>query len=141
MITLSPRIWGYQDYPETIKQKVPPQTQRERMIAGITGIPFLSFTLGFPVYSVLRLRANLGGEITFEIAVIHLLVLVLLTSFFDMVVLDWFIISTVTPEFVIIPGSDVEDYKDFSHHYRGHAKATIILIVVCMIIAVVVTRL
>jgi hypothetical protein len=43
-------------------------------------------------------------------AVIHLLVLVLLTSFFDMVVLDWFIISKVTPEFVVIPGSDVEDY-------------------------------
>lgn len=99
------------------------------------------FTFSFPIYSVLRLRANLGGEITFEIAVIHLLVLVLLTSFFDTVVLDWFIISNVTPEFVIIPGSDVEDYKDFSHHYRGHAKATIILIVSCIIIAVVVTRL
>ena len=141
MITLSPRIWGYQDYPETIKQKVPPQTKHERAIAGIAGIPFLLFTFGFPVYSVLRLRAQLGGEISFEIAVIHLLVLVLLTSFFDMVVLDWFIISKVTPDFVIIPGSDVEDYKDFSHHYRAHAKATIILIVVCLIIAVFVTRL
>ena len=42
----------------------------------------------------------------------------------DLFFLDWLIVSKITPKFVIIPGSEAEDYKDFSHHYKGHAKAT-----------------
>jgi hypothetical protein len=47
----------------------------------------------------------------------------------------WLIVSKITPRFVIIPGSEKADYKDFSHHYKAHAKATIGLILICFIIA------
>ena len=29
MLLTSPRVWGYNDYPQVIKNKVPPQTKRE----------------------------------------------------------------------------------------------------------------
>jgi hypothetical protein len=140
MITLSPRIWGYQDYPDIVKQKVPPQTKRERIIAGITGIPFLIIALGFPIYSITVLKAKLGGEISFITAFIHFLVLVMSVNMGDMVILDWFIISKITPDFVIISGSDVEDYKDFSYHFKGHTRATLIMVMICGVLAVMVSR-
>jgi len=140
MITLSPRIWGYTDYPETVKRKVPPQTRRERTIAGIVSAPFLLLAIAYPAYSVFALKDRLGGVMTFSDAFVHLLMMVIFTTIGDLVILDWFIISKVTPRFVIIPGSEAEDYKDFSHHYRGHLKGTIIMIVLCAAVAVIVSR-
>jgi hypothetical protein len=140
MITLSPRIWGYQDYPDKIKQKVPPQTKREKTIAGIIGIPFILIALGFPVYSITTLKSHLGGEIPFITTFIHLLVLTMSANIGDWVILDWLILSKITPSFVVIPGSDVADYKDFSHHYRGHIKATLIMIIFCGFVAGIVSR-
>ena len=140
MITLSPRIWGYTDYPETVKRKVPPQTRRERTIAGIVSVPFFLLAIAYPAYSVLALKDRLGGVMTFSDAFVHLLMMVIFMTIGDLVILDWFIISKVTPRFVIIPGSEAEDYKDFSHHYRGHLKGTIIMIVLCAAVAVIVSR-
>ncbi len=57
----------------------------------------------------------------------------------DLIILDWFIISKWTPDFIIIEGSVKGDYKDFSHHYRGHAIATIPLILVCVILAAIIS--
>ncbi|MHA2226739.1 MAG: hypothetical protein ACXAC8_16120 [Candidatus Hodarchaeales archaeon] len=135
MTTFSPRIWGYQDYPDSIKEKVPPQTKRERTIAGIVALPWLVFIVGFPLASTFSLKAQLEGEIPFEIAFLNVFVLVFFFFISDMVILDWFIISKITPQFVIIPGTEVDDYKDFSHHYKGHAIAVIPIVIVCAVIA------
>lgn len=139
MITLSPRIWGYQDYPERVKAKVSPQTRRERTIAGLMGIPFFLIAIGFPIYSVLTLKNQFGGGISFMDAFLHLLVLVMSANFGDLVILDWFIISRITPGFVIIPGSEAADYKDFSHHYKSHVWGTVAMVSLCAITAVVVS--
>ena len=141
MVTTSPRVWGYQDYPERVKEKVPPQTRRERMMAGVFGVPFLLFSLVFPVYSVLALKAQMGGSVPFMDAFVHLLILMASVTLGDLVLLDWLIVSKITPGFVVIPGSDVEDYKDFSHHYRGHLRAAVIMMIVSALIATVVNGL
>lgn len=135
MITFSSRVWGYQDYPDAIKEKVPPQTKRERTIAGIVGLPWFVFIVGFPLASTYSLKAQLAGEIPFEIAFLNVFVLVFFFFISDLVILDWVIISKITPQFVIIPGTEVDDYKDFSHHYMAHAKAAIPLIIACAVIA------
>jgi hypothetical protein len=138
MITFSPRVWGYQDYPEVIKKKVPPQTRQERLLAGIVSVPWFIFTLGYPLVSTYMLRLQLGGEIPFELAFLNIFVLFLFFTFGDLVILDWLLISKITPRFVIIPGTEVEDYKDFLHHYKAHAIATIPLILLCVVFAAIV---
>ncbi|MFX0182000.1 MAG: hypothetical protein ACFE95_02865 [Candidatus Hodarchaeota archaeon] len=138
MITFNPRVWGYQDYPEAIKKKVPPQTRQERLLAGIVSVPWFIFTLGFPLVSTYMLKLQLGGEISFEIAFLNIFVLFLFFTFGDLVILDWLLISKITPRFVIIPGTQVEDYKDFSHHYKAHAIATIPLLLLCVVFAAIV---
>lgn len=135
MLTTSPRVWGYADYPEVIKNKVPPQTTNEKLLATIVSLPWLLFVLGFPIFSTYALKSKLGGKIPFWIAFLNLSVLFFLATMGDLVVLDWLIVSKITPGFVIIPGTDESDYKDFSHHYKAHARATIGLILICLITA------
>jgi hypothetical protein len=141
MRTTSPRVWGYTDYPEAIKKKVAPQTKKEKLLAIIVGVPWLLFVLGFPIVSTYLLKAKLGNEIPFWVAFLNLFLLILLFTIGDLLILDWLVISKLTPKFVIIPGTAEEDYKNFSHHYKGHAKAAIIQILLCLIIAGIVSYL
>jgi hypothetical protein len=137
MVGTSPRIWGYADYPEAVRERVPPQTKTELIAAAVLGLPWMAFTFGFPVYSVFALKAALGGSIPFGTAFLNVFVLVLLANLGDVLLLDWLIISRITPAFVVIPGSEKSDYKDFSHHFRGHVKAGVIQLVICGILAAV----
>jgi len=141
MVLTSPRVWGYTDYPEVIKNKVPTQTQREKLLAAVIGLPWFIFVLGFPIFSTYVLKSKLGDEIPFLIAFLNLLVLFLLATGGDLVILDWLIISKITPKFVIIPGTLKEDYKDFSHHFKGHAKSLIVIIPIFLVLAAIISYL
>jgi len=138
MLATSPRIWGYSDYPEVVRAKVPPQTRREKLAGAILGVPWLLFILGYPVFSTYAMKSSLGGEIPFLVAFLNPLVLLQLLNLGDVLILDWLIVSKITPAFVIIPGSTAADYKDMSHHFRGHIWATLAIVLLSLIIGTVV---
>jgi hypothetical protein len=135
MVSTSPRVWGYTDYPEVVRSKVPPQTSAEKRLALIVGLPWIIFAFGFPIYSTLLLKSKLAGEIPFWIALLNLLALFSAATLGDLVILDWLIVSKITPGFVIIPGTSEEDYKDFSDHFRGHARAAVVMLLLAVILA------
>ena len=135
MVSTSPRVWGYSDYSEAIKAKVPPQTKKEKRLALIIGLPWMIFAVGFPIYSTYLLKSKFGGEIPFWIAFLNIFVMVFLAALCDLVILDWLIVNKITPEFVMIPGTEKADYQDFSHHYKAHARAAAALVLVCIILA------
>jgi hypothetical protein len=81
------------------------------------------------------LKYKLGGGIPFWIAFLNILVMFFWSTFGDLVLLDWLLISTITPRFVIIPGSIKENYPSLSYHFRGHFKASVIMIILCLIMA------
>ena len=139
MIATSPRIWGYSDFPKVVRAKVPPQTKREKLAAAILGVPWILFILGFPVFSTYALKSSLGGEIPFVYAFLNPLVLLQLLNLGDLLILDWLIISKITPGFVIIPGSIAADYKDMSHHFKGHVWATGAMTLLSLVIGAVVS--
>lgn len=135
MVLTSPRVWGYSDYSESIKAKVPPQTKQEKRLAILIAVPWMLFSVGFPIFSTSVLKTILGGEIPFWLAFLNVFVLVFLAVLGDLVILDWLIVSKITPKFVIIPGTDEEDYKDFSHHYQAHVRAAVPLALGCVVLA------
>jgi len=141
MVTTSPRIWGYNDYSQAIKDKVPPQTKSEKKLAMLIALPWFIFTLGFPIYSTLVLKAKLSSDISVGVAFLNLFVLFLFATVGDLLILDWLIISKATPKFVIIPGTLKEDYKDFSHHFKGHAKALVVIIPIFLALAAIISYL
>ncbi len=135
MVTFNPRIWGYQDYPDRVKEKVAPQSRKERGIAGLISFPWFLFLLAYPLISTVLLERDLGGDIRFEVAFLNIFFMVFLFFLVDLVLLDWLIISKITPNFVIIEGTTSDDYKDFSSHYKGHFFAFLPLIFVCGLLA------
>ena len=141
MITTSPRVWGYSDYPDVVKDKVLPPTRGERRAALLIGLPWIAFVLAYPFVASYRMKAGLGDEFTYAIAFLHFFAMFQLASLVDLVVLDWLIVSRITPSFVIIPGSVEADYKNFSHHYRGHARAFFAITLLALAFAAIVTSL
>lgn len=135
MIKTSPRVWGYADYSEAVKAKVPPQTAAEKRLALLISIPWFLFTFGFPIYAALTLKARLGGEIPFWIALLHFLALFLAATLGDLVLLDWLVVSRITPAFVILPGTEAQEYKDFSHHFKAHGRSAIAMGLMAFILA------
>jgi hypothetical protein len=77
----------------------------------------------------------LGGQIPFWTAFLNIFVMVFLATLCDLVILDWLIVNKITPEFVIIPGTEKADYQDFSHHYKAHVRAAVALVLACIILA------
>ncbi|MDX1377333.1 MAG: hypothetical protein R3307_00675 [Anaerolineales bacterium] len=139
MITLSPRVWGYSDYSQEIKAKVPPQTTSERRQALLVALPWFIFAFGFPIYSTAVLKGKLMDEMPVYIAFLNLFAMFIMGTIGDLVILDWLIVSKITPEFVIIPGTTKEDYRDFSHHYKAQVKATLIIIPILLVIALIIS--
>jgi hypothetical protein len=93
-----PRLF-LQDYPEDIQQAVPPKTKEEERLSWIVGFPML----------VLMLAA--GVVFCFNLV--------------DWLVLDWLVFCTLTPSFLVIPGTEgLAGYKDYGFHFRGFLVGT-----------------
>lgn len=139
---LSPRVWGFSDYPKEITEIVEPQTKRERQIGAILGIPFILIWLGLPIASTIMLEVQYGGTIPLLDAFLNMFGLMMFLNFADLVILDTIIIGTITPHWVIIPGTEhlkETEYKNFrAFHAKGHIWGTIGMTILSFIIAVII---
>lgn len=138
----SPRVWAFADYPKEITDAVEPQTSDERRLGAIIGIPFFVLMLGFPVISTLMLESTYIGPIPLIDAFLNVFGLALFGTAADLFILDWLIVGTITPDFVIIPGTEHmrdKEYKDFRvYHGKAHIRGTIGLAILSLIIAAVI---
>jgi hypothetical protein len=139
MLTLSPRVWAYADYPESITGGVPPQTSREKKIGGVIMIPFFIISLGLPVLSTLILEASSGGVITISEAFLNMYIILLIGNVSEVLLIDMLIVGTITPDFVLIPGTEgLRDtaYKAFRiHHAKAHLRAIVAMAILSLVLA------
>ena len=57
-------------------------------------------------------------------------------NLFDLLLLDWLMFCTITPKFVVIPGTEgMEGYKDYSYHFRASLIGTVLSVVAGLVIA------
>jgi hypothetical protein len=136
---LNPRIWAFSDYPKSITDHVSPQTPRERRVAAYTVVPFFILIFGFPIASTMILEGVYGGSLPLLDAFLNIFGLVMFGTFADLVILDLLIVGTITPDWVIIPGTEHmrdKEYKEFrGYHTKGHARAMPVLIILSLIFA------
>lgn len=138
----SPRVWGYSDYPEEIKKRVPPQTAQERKLATVFFIPFLLLMIGVPIISTMILKVDYGGNLSLFDGFLNAFGVLMMGNLADLFILDWLIVGTITPSWVILPGT--EDMKDTAYkrfrwiHAKGHIPGTIFLAILSLICAFIV---
>jgi len=120
---VNPRIFLH-DYPAKIQEKVPQKNKTEKRLSFVFGVPFMLLLLLGPFISTLTLEAY--GETRFWALWLNAAGVVFVFNVVDWLILDWFIFCTLTPRFVVIPGSEgMAEYKDYWFHFRGFLHGTV----------------
>jgi hypothetical protein len=133
VLWVNPRIFLH-DYPAKIQERVPPKTQEERHLFYVFGIPFMLLLLLGPFFSTLSLKGQ--GNIHFLALWLNASGVVWVFNIVDWLILDWLIFCTLTPRFVVIPGSEgMKEYKDYRFHFRGFLHGTLYSILGGLLIA------
>ena len=135
---LKPRIW-LQDYPQDVQAQVPPKTEQEKRLSLVLGIPFLLLLIAVPLISTLMLEARYPQTATFFALAANAFGVAFVFNVVDWLILDWLMFCTVTPRFVVIPGSEgAAGYKNYGYHFRGFLIGTVFSaasgLVICLLV-------
>lgn len=133
-IKYNPRLW-LQDYPKEIQQKVTPKTKKEKLQSNIVGVIFLLTLFIIPLISNYNIKQD-QGFISFQKAFLNALGIEMIFNIVDWIILDWLIFCTITPRFIVIPGTEgMKGYKDYGMHFKGFVIGTGFSVVVSLLIA------
>ncbi len=135
---INPRIWLH-DYPKAIQASAPPKTEKEKSLSLVIGIPFLLLLSAVPLISTFLLKGQSIPEASFLTLFLNAFGVVWAFNIVDWLVLDWLMFCTITPKFVVIPGTEGNPaYKDYLFHFRGFLIGTAFSGVAGLVIAVIV---
>ncbi len=137
LLRYNPRF-ALNDVPRDIQEKVPPLSKKEKIEAALSGGPVFILYLAAIVYSALSLKHESGEMISYLALFFHVYGILFISSWIEFLLADWLVYCTITPRFVIIPGTEgARGYKDVGHQFRAHLRATFLMIPVGLITAAV----
>lgn len=123
------------DYPPDIRAKFGPMSPETRLKAKIASMPLLVLLLSVIVAAIAQLRQS-TGELTFFNTFIFAILIFQVWNLLDLVVLDWFILMTLRPRFMILPGTEgLAGYKDYRFHFRKFINGMVLTLVLSTVIA------
>lgn len=128
----NPRVM-LQDYPKDVQAVVEPKTAQEKRQTLYWGIPFWVLLLGFPLLAALSAKAVHQGFWEIFLSAFGVF---FLGNLVDWLIIDWLIFCTITPKFIVLPGTEgMAGYKNYAMHFKGFLIGTVISVVVGLIIA------
>ena len=134
MVLVNPRLMLH-GYPKEIRKSVIRQTKREKRQTITYGVVFLLTFLFYPF--LLGLYYGLQYHLKFEDIMLFVWGVTMFFNLWDLIILDWLVVCTLTPKFIIIPGTaGNKGYKNYWFHFSGFLKGTVITLVLSMIITV-----
>lgn len=121
-LAVDPRMWLHR-MPPAVVAKVPPKTAREKQKFLFWGILTAAIMFLYPPVVVYLQHYNWPQTLW--------MVLSLYVSFnlVDTLILDLLIFVYLTPPFIIIPGTQLSDYKDARYHVRAGLMGMVISLV------------
>jgi hypothetical protein len=130
------------DYPPDVQAKYGPMSERSKRQRLPVAIFFIAVLLGIVAISFREVRTITGGDIPFLDAFVHLFVMFSTFNLLDWLVLDWLIVVTIRPSFMILPGTEgLAGYKDYRFHFRGFVTGIGITVVASVLVAGIVAAL
>jgi hypothetical protein len=123
-----PRLFlNKEDVPADILAAVPPKTVAEKRQAILVSLPLMLILTAGTLYSTYTFY--LESDANFLILFMHALIILVMISASDLVIMDWLILNTWTPKWVVFPGTEgFTGYKDKGFHGRAHLKALPLLL-------------
>ena len=125
-LAVNPRIWMHR-MPQAVIDKVEQRTKREKKLLVLLGIPFIIFTALYPFIYVF-----INYDELFDIIIIFF-IFFLTFDIWDTLILDLLIFCTITPRFMIINGTQKEDYSNKRYHIISGVKGILISVVMSIL--------
>jgi len=124
------------DYPPDIQAKYGPMSERTKRQRLPVGLVFIAVLVGLVVISFQRIRTLADGDLSFQVAFVHLFVMFSIFNLLDWLVLDWLIVVAICPRFIILPGTEgLAGYRDYGFHFRGFLIGCVITFFTSLIVA------
>jgi hypothetical protein len=137
VVKINPEIM-LNDYPPDIQAKYVPMSERTKRQRIPVAILVVAVMVGIVTLSFRGVRGDLQGDLLFLPAFLHLFVMFSLFNLLDWLVLDWLIVVTIRPGFMILPGTEgMAGYGDYGFHFRGFLIGTVITSVTSVLVAAV----
>lgn len=131
---VNPRLM-LRSYPKDVQAAVPPQTDEEKRQTLYWGIPFWLCLLEFPVAAALSAKAAHLSALEIFLSAAGV---VFLFNLVDWLILDWLIVCTITPRFMVLPGTEgMAGYKNYGTHFRGFLIGTMLAAVIGLLITII----
>lgn len=125
------------DYPPDIRAKYGSMSEASRRQANWITLPLLA-TLGLVVALGLGQLRNSVGELTFVETLIVSTVIFQMWNLLDLVLLDWFLLMTLKPKFMILPGTEgMAGYRDYGFHFRKFLNGIVFTFILALIVTVI----
>lgn len=108
------------DYPKdiqkasTLKEPTDRQKMNSKMFGWLGGLAIICTPI---VWGIAQFRQ---GEASFLKLFVFIFIVVMMWNVIDLLIMDWLIICTITPKWVVIEGTDgCKGYKDYMFHFKG----------------------
>ncbi len=106
------------DYPPDIRARHGPMSEKSHKQANLASLPLLA-SLGLIVTLALGQLRSITGELTLLNTFIVTTMIFQVWNLIDLVFLDWFLLLTLKPRFMILPGTEgMAGYNDYRFHFR-----------------------
>lgn len=137
LVKINPEIM-LNDYPPDIQAKYGPMSVRSKRQRIPVAILVIAVMVGIVTLSFRGVRGNPQGDLLFLPAFLHLFVMFSVFNLLDWLILDWLIIVTIRPGFMILPGTEgMAGYGDYWIHFRGFLIGVVITSVTSVLVAAV----
>lgn len=125
---INPRMWLHRMPPEVVA-KVPPKTPAEKKLFRFWGSATVLVMVGHPLLYVFLLPGVRIASITGA-----LLMFFVSFTLWDTLILDLLLFASVTPAFIVIPGTEPQDYKNKRYHLVAGAKGLAISLIIAIVL-------
>ncbi|HZR38783.1 MAG TPA: hypothetical protein VFB12_01615 [Ktedonobacteraceae bacterium] len=120
-----------QDYPKDVQQQVPPKTPAEKRVSTYWAVVLFLLMLAFPLAAALSSKAAHHSFLEVFLSAFGVL---FLFNLVDLLVMDWLIVCTITPKFLVIPGTEgMAGYKNYAMHFKGLLIGTGVSVVLSLL--------
>lgn len=124
------------EYPQDIKEKTtlkqPDENQKKnaKLYGGLASIALFAILAVFPVLYYAK------TPVSFMQVFLYTWIIAFTWNVIDLVVMDWLLVCTITPDWLILPGTKgCKGYKDYWFHFIGFLQGCIYISLTALLIA------
>jgi hypothetical protein len=141
VVRINPEIM-LRDYPPDVQAEHGPMSDRSKRQKLLVAILVLAEMLGVIVASLAPILDDAEAAGLFPTMFVHFFVMFSVFNVLDWLVLDWLIVVSLQPSFLILPGTEgMAGYRDYAFHFRGFLIGIPITLAASLLLAALVSLL